>query len=104
MTGSRFVAGDQSIFASHLSKEFLLAKYRFDPSRLYDDGRTVQVADLNGLELVSGQEFDPADAGVPGWKPEPYPHPLFLDLSAPVAPVTEAAPVVAVTDEHASGE
>lgn len=84
-----------------------MAKYRFDPAGLYkDDDRKVMVPELNGLELVSGQEFEPADAGVPGWKPTPYPHPLFLDLSAPVAAVTEPAaiPEPVVTDEHASGE
>jgi hypothetical protein len=83
-----------------------LSKYRFDPSGLYADGRAVMVADLNGLELVSGQEFDPAEAGVPGWVPEPNPHPLFLDLSAPRAAVTtlETPVVASVTDEHDLGE
>jgi hypothetical protein len=83
-----------------------VSKYRFDPQGWYvDHPSPAMVPELNAAELVSGQEFDPAEFGVPGWKPSPYPHPLFLDLSAPVAPVTvpaTRAPVV--TDEHASGE
>jgi hypothetical protein len=62
-------------------------RYRFDPDKLYDDGRTVLLAEFGGVDLTTGQEFDTADFGVPDWMPEPYPHPLFLHLNAPPPPV-----------------
>ena len=72
-----------------------MAKYRFDPEGLYDDGRIVWVLDI-GADLKSGQVFEPADFGHPGWVPEPYPHPLFLDLSKPKpVPVVEEETVIA---------
>ncbi len=49
------------------------------------------IADLNGAVFQPDQEFDPADYGVPGWKPEPYPHPLFEEIASP-KPVKASIP------------
>lgn len=86
-----------------------MTKYRFDPEGWYNDGRVVWVLDI-GADLKSGQEFDPAEFGHPGWVPEPYPHPLFLDIAKPVKSVkpqelvpvptpSAVIPVVALTGE-----